>query len=146
MNSFDNFWDTGRNFQCEAFFLQISRKLEKVWKHQNFELFDSGLGFRHFSMFWNLVKKKISLKFNFTYQVRLPASDLASFIDFSYQNQNTTEFLAKSEFVAQHYILTIFLPFIPFLPKVGFSWFISSQMNLIKCIPPPPPQPWNSRV
>ena len=80
-----------------------------MWKYQNFELFDSGLVFGHFPMFLEFGEEnKLALEFNFTCWETIPASEFALFIDFSYQIQNTSELLAKSEFVAQHYILTIF--------------------------------------
>ena len=95
-------------FQKNAFFLQ------------NFELFDSGLVFRHFPTFLEFGEEnKLVLKCNFTYCERIPASDFVFFTDFSYQIQNTSEFLAKSEFVAQHYIF-ICSPFYPIiLPEMS---------------------------
>ena len=100
-------------FLTKAYFFQKITIFHKISK-----LSYSDLIFRHFLWFSEFGEEnKMWLKFNFTYYGTIPASDFAFFIAFIRQISNVLEFLMKSEFVAQHNNLTIFIDYVYF-----FAW------------------------
>ena len=108
------------------FFLMKAYFFRKITSFQKkIELFYSGLILGHFCSFLDFDKEnELALKLNFTHWGRISVSNFGFFIGFSNQIRNQSEFLAKSEFVAQHYILTIFTYNSYYFARNNFFGFI----------------------